>query len=191
MEPEPFRSLVRRLWFISLRKYRKATLSELNVYSTCNYDFVQLLEEICQKNNWGSPIYSLHSSTSTTASGEPDTLFLYKVTVVGIGMQYIPSKLSRNLAEAREMAAEHALIQLGYPMEGNLRVIVLVGSQGEGRCCGLSLVKFHPQHATSTCVVNTILLTALVAADYCFDVVNNSTSSCECGLLLLYSQPQD
>lgn len=79
---------------------------------------LQLLEEICQKNNWGSPIYSLHSSTSTTPSGEPDTLFLYKATIVGIGMTYIPSKLCRNLPEAREIAAEHSLIQLGYPMEG-------------------------------------------------------------------------
>lgn len=79
---------------------------------------LQLLEEICQKNGWGSPIYSLHSSTSTGTSGEPDTLFLYKATVVGIGMTYIPSRLCRNLVEAREIAAEHALIQLGYPMEG-------------------------------------------------------------------------
>ena len=79
---------------------------------------LQLLDEICQKNNWGSPIYSLHSSTSTGVSGEPDTLFLYKATVVGIGMTYIPSKLCRNLSEAREIAAEHALIQLGYPLEG-------------------------------------------------------------------------
>ena len=78
----------------------------------------QMLEDVCTKNNWGSPVYSLHSSTSTTASGDPDTLFLYKATVVGIGMTYIPSKLCRNLAEAREIAAEHALIQLGYPMEG-------------------------------------------------------------------------
>ena len=82
--------------------------------------FLQLLEEICQKSSWGSPIYSLHSSTSTTVSGEPDTLFLYKATIVGIGMTYIPSKLCRNLSEAREIAAEHALIQLGYPMEGEV-----------------------------------------------------------------------
>lgn len=87
--------------------------------------FFQLLEEICQKSNWGSPIYSLHSSTSTTVSGEPDTLFLYKATVVGIGMTYIPSKLCRSLAEAREIAAEHALIQLGYPMEGKMCVSIL------------------------------------------------------------------
>lgn len=84
----------------------------------------QALEEICQKNSWGSPIYSLHSSTSTTPSGEPDTLFLYKVTCVGVGMTYIPSKLSRNLAEAKEIAAENCLIQLGYPVEGKCCSVV-------------------------------------------------------------------
>ena len=82
------------------------------------FPMLQMLEEICQKNGWGSPIYSLHSSTNTTPCGEPDTLFLYKATIVGVGMTYIPSRLCRNLAEAREIAAEYALVQLGYPMEG-------------------------------------------------------------------------
>ena len=35
----------------------------------------QILEEICQKNSWGQPLYTLHS---TTNPGE-DPLFLYKV----------------------------------------------------------------------------------------------------------------
>lgn len=52
------------------------------------------------------------------ASGEQDTLFLYKVTLVCLGLTYVPSKMSRNLAEAREISAEHALMQLGFPMEG-------------------------------------------------------------------------
>lgn len=76
-------------------------------------------------------MYALHSSTSTGPSGEPDTRFLYKTSIVGIGMTYIPSKLTRSLAEAREIAAEHALIQLGYPLEGEGRGL------WEGGMCGL------------------------------------------------------
>ncbi len=81
-------------------------------------DVLKVLESICHKNNWGSPLYTLHTSTSTSVSGEASTLFLYKLSVVGIGMTYIPSKLSHVLAEAREIAAEHALVNLGYPVEG-------------------------------------------------------------------------
>ncbi len=36
----------------------------------------QILEELCQKSNWGSPLYTLHSTTGGV--GE-DPLFLYKV----------------------------------------------------------------------------------------------------------------
>ncbi len=77
-------------------------------------DVLKVLESICHKNNWGSPLYTLHTSTST--------LFLYKLSVVGIGMTYIPSKLSHVLAEAREIAAEHALVNLGYPVEASFGV---------------------------------------------------------------------
>lgn len=63
-------------------------------------------------------MYSLHTSNNPMASGEQDTLFLYKVTLVCLGLTYVPSKMSRNLAEAREISAEHALMQLGFPMEG-------------------------------------------------------------------------
>lgn len=73
----------------------------------------KLLEEICQKNNWGAPLYVLHS----TSAGE-DILYLYKITVTAIGVTYIPSKLSRSVEEARNTAADYALVQLGYPMEG-------------------------------------------------------------------------
>lgn len=63
-------------------------------------------------------MYSLHTSSSPMPSGETDTLYLYKVTLVSLGLTYIPSKMSRNPAEAREIAAEHTLVQLGCPTEG-------------------------------------------------------------------------
>jgi len=74
-----------------------------------------MLEELCQKNNWSCPIYSLHTSSSSV--GCPD-LFLYKVTIVSLGLTYVPPKMSRDVAEAREIAADHALVQLGCPVEG-------------------------------------------------------------------------
>ncbi|KAE8283772.1 APOBEC1 complementation factor APOBEC1-stimulating protein [Larimichthys crocea] len=44
----------------------------------------QVLEELCQKNNWGQPVYQLHSAIS------PDQrqLFLYKITIPALATQY-------------------------------------------------------------------------------------------------------
>lgn len=46
--------------------------------------FSQILEDICQKNNWGQPVYQLHSAIG------PDQrqLFLYKVTIPALATQY-------------------------------------------------------------------------------------------------------
>jgi len=68
---------------------------------------VQMLEEICQKNNWGSPIYTLHSTVSNDGQ-----LFLYKVTIPPLGHTYQPQKLCRNVDEAKGFAAEYTLSQL-------------------------------------------------------------------------------
>lgn len=49
---------------------------------------LQILEDICQKNNWGQPVYQLHSAIG------PDQrqLFLYKITIPALASQY-PSML--------------------------------------------------------------------------------------------------
>ena len=78
----------------------------------------QILEEICQKSNWGQPIFTLHSTTANTTDDE--ALYLYKVMVPGLSMTYIPAKLTRNIDEAKIIAADYSLVQLGYPMEGSL-----------------------------------------------------------------------
>lgn len=74
---------------------------------------VQALEEVCQRNNWGQPLYSLHST------GGDSPLYHYKVTISSLGTAYLPSKLSHSVDEAKLIAAECALIQLGYPLEAS------------------------------------------------------------------------
>ncbi|KAI1886904.1 hypothetical protein AGOR_G00200580 [Albula goreensis] len=80
----------------------------------------QILEDICQKNNWGQPMYQLNSAIG------PDQrqLFLYKVTIPALATQYpnvhpfTPAKLCAAVDEAKIHAAEHALQILGLQTEG-------------------------------------------------------------------------
>uniref|UniRef100_A0A673IZM4 APOBEC1 complementation factor n=1 Tax=Sinocyclocheilus rhinocerous TaxID=307959 RepID=A0A673IZM4_9TELE len=82
--------------------------------------FSQILEDICQKNNWGQPVYQLHSAIG------PDQrqLFLYKVTIPALATQYpnihpfTPAKLCASMDEAKLHAAEHTLQILGVQTEG-------------------------------------------------------------------------
>ncbi|KAM4896974.1 LOW QUALITY PROTEIN: APOBEC1 complementation factor [Sylvia borin] len=43
----------------------------------------QILEEICQKNNWGQPVYQLHSAIGQ----DQRQLFLYKITIPALASQ--------------------------------------------------------------------------------------------------------
>lgn len=45
--------------------------------------------------------------------------------MAALGMTYIPSKLSRSIEEAKVIAAEYTLVQLGYPMEGKCGNVML------------------------------------------------------------------
>ncbi|KAL6095368.1 a1cf [Pungitius sinensis] len=80
----------------------------------------QVLEELCQKNNWGQPVYQLHSAIG------PDQrqLFLYKITIPALATQYpnvhpfTPAKLCAAVEEAKVHAAEHTLQTLGLQTEG-------------------------------------------------------------------------
>ncbi|KAM8837033.1 APOBEC1 complementation factor isoform 2-T3 [Spinachia spinachia] len=80
----------------------------------------QVLEELCQKNNWGQPVYQLHSAIG------PDQrqLFLYKITIPALATQYpnvhpfTPAKLCAAVEEAKLHAAEHTLQTLGLQTEG-------------------------------------------------------------------------
>ncbi|XP_037546907.1 APOBEC1 complementation factor [Nematolebias whitei] len=84
------------------------------------YALGQVLEELCQKNNWGQPVYQLHSAIS------PDQrqLFLYKITIPALASQlhtahpFTPAKLCASVEEAKVHAAEHTLQILGLQTEG-------------------------------------------------------------------------
>ncbi|XP_048407216.1 APOBEC1 complementation factor isoform X4 [Stegostoma tigrinum] len=80
----------------------------------------QILEDICQKNSWGQPVYQLHSAIG------PDQrqLFVYKITIPALANQYAsiqpftPPKLCTSVEEAKSYAAEHVLQILGLQTEG-------------------------------------------------------------------------
>ncbi|NXM73043.1 A1CF factor, partial [Serilophus lunatus] len=80
----------------------------------------QILEEICQKNNWGQPVYQLHSAIGQ----DQRQLFLYKITIPALASQnptihpFTPPKLSAYVDEAKTYAAEYTLQTLGIPLEG-------------------------------------------------------------------------
>ncbi|XP_037134119.1 APOBEC1 complementation factor isoform X2 [Syngnathus acus] len=95
----------------------------------------QVLEELCEKNSWGAPVYQLHSAIG------PDQrqLFLYKVTVPALATQnpnmlpFTPSKLSAAVDEAKAHAAEHTLHMLhtlGLVAEGPDATLTTVAFPG-------------------------------------------------------------
>ena len=77
---------------------------------------VQLLDDVCTKNGWGAPSYSLHSTSSAGGLGHSDLqLFLYHIRIPAMGVTFQPTKLSPSVDEAQRIAAEYCLVQLGYP----------------------------------------------------------------------------
>ncbi|XP_041365782.1 APOBEC1 complementation factor-like isoform X2 [Gigantopelta aegis] len=81
---------------------------------------VEILDEMCQKNGWGTPIYQLHSAVHREGAGDMQ-LFLFKVTIPALASQnpnpFQPNKLCRSVEEAKSYAAEYVLAQLGLPVE--------------------------------------------------------------------------
>ncbi|MEE6485490.1 hypothetical protein FKM82_014303 [Ascaphus truei] len=79
----------------------------------------QILEEICQKSNWGQPVYQLHSAIGQ----DQRQLFLYKITIPVLASQnpaihpFTPPKLCVSVDEAKIFAAEYTLQTLGIPTE--------------------------------------------------------------------------
>ncbi|XP_053731897.1 APOBEC1 complementation factor isoform X2 [Synchiropus splendidus] len=95
-------------------------LTPMSLKTTGGKPATQVLEEVCQKNSWGQPVYQLHSAIG------PDQrqLFLYKITIPALTSQnpnvhpFTPAKLCTAVEEAKVHAAEHALQTLGLQTEG-------------------------------------------------------------------------
>ena len=86
-----------------------------------SYYLVQLLDEVCTKNGWGAPSYSLHSTSTAGGMGHSEIqLFLYHIRIPAMGVTFQPTKLSPNVDDAQRIAAEYCLMQLGYPMDCKL-----------------------------------------------------------------------
>lgn len=123
---------------------------------------MQLLEDICQKNNWPPPVYTLHSTSSSNQHilvGE-DVLFLYKVTLGAVGMTYMPSRLSRTVDEARCIAADYTLSNLGLLLDSELLAAVAWWACSSRCSCLRHLVVFcycryccHWVHGAPACAV--------------------------------------
>ena len=77
----------------------------------------QILDNLCQKSNWGQPIFFLYSITANNT--DDAALYLCTVMVPGLNTTYIPDKLTCSIEEAKDVAADYSLVQLGYPMEGS------------------------------------------------------------------------
>ncbi|XP_064596829.1 APOBEC1 complementation factor-like [Liolophura sinensis] len=80
----------------------------------------EVLNDLCQKNGWGSPVYQLHSLMGRDGSGAQQLLelFLYKITIPALGTQFpncnpfTPNKLCSTVEGAKVFAAEYTLMQL-------------------------------------------------------------------------------
>ncbi|XP_052287077.1 APOBEC1 complementation factor-like isoform X2 [Dreissena polymorpha] len=84
---------------------------------------LEILEDLCHKNSWGTPTYQLFSTVQGIGrDGSSDMqLFLYKVAIPGLtgNIPFQPNKMCRSTDEAKSFAAEFVLHQLGMPTEGS------------------------------------------------------------------------
>uniref|UniRef100_F6YGW9 APOBEC1 complementation factor n=1 Tax=Ciona intestinalis TaxID=7719 RepID=F6YGW9_CIOIN len=84
-----------------------------------------ILEEICQRQMWGSPSYQL----LTTTGGDGRQLFLYKVSIPALASifptqpYFQPNKLCVTVEEAKSYAAEYVLSQLALQADGTPAVV--------------------------------------------------------------------
>ncbi|KAL5007623.1 hypothetical protein ScPMuIL_016429 [Solemya velum] len=90
----------------------------------------QILEDMCQKNGWGSPVYQLHSTITRDGNGELQ-LFLFKVLLPALApAPFQPNKLCKTVEEAKSFAADFVLAYLGVSYDGSDVPVVLNPYQG-------------------------------------------------------------
>lgn len=91
-------------------------LTPVSMYSLKSNHFssaIMQLDYYCNKNNWGPPEYYLYSTTSQDGK----ILLVYKVVIPAVanGSQsyFMPDKLCTTVEDAKELAAQFALLHLG------------------------------------------------------------------------------
>uniref|UniRef100_A0A4W5J8Z0 Probable RNA-binding protein 46 n=1 Tax=Hucho hucho TaxID=62062 RepID=A0A4W5J8Z0_9TELE len=72
---------------------------------------VTLLEYYCYKNSWALPEYYLYS----TPGQEGKLMLIYKVVISSTRSSFMPDKVCTVLEDAKELAAQNALWNLGNP----------------------------------------------------------------------------
>uniref|UniRef100_A0AAZ3QYH3 Probable RNA-binding protein 46 n=1 Tax=Oncorhynchus tshawytscha TaxID=74940 RepID=A0AAZ3QYH3_ONCTS len=72
---------------------------------------VTLLEYYCYKNSWALPEYYLYS----TPGQDGKLMLIYKVVISSTRSSFMPDKVCTVLEDAKELAAQNALWNLGYP----------------------------------------------------------------------------
>jgi len=71
---------------------------------------IETLDDICLRSQWGKPQYQLIQSTNDGKT----PAYLYRITILPLGVTIQSQKLSSTDQEAKNIAAETALIQLGF-----------------------------------------------------------------------------
>ncbi|XP_076450587.1 APOBEC1 complementation factor-like isoform X2 [Babylonia areolata] len=107
-----------------------------------------VLEEFCQKNGLGSPVYQLHSTVQRTPPTQEELqLFLFKVSIPALMTQnagpFQPDKLCRTVDEAKVYAAEYAMLQMGVPFESSEVSTVTQSSSTPSAAAAAAVGAFH------------------------------------------------
>ncbi|XP_022252711.1 probable RNA-binding protein 46 [Limulus polyphemus] len=80
---------------------------------------VKLLDDLCKKNNWGEPVFC-PISVFSNEQGDNNHLYSYKVIIPQLPAfynQFQSTKFSCNIEQAKLVAAEHTLNQLGISIQ--------------------------------------------------------------------------
>jgi len=95
------------------RYFTKNTMeNDQKADTSANYSLnpIETLDDICLRSQWGKPQYQLIQSTSDGKT----PAFLYRITILPLGVSIQSPKLSSTDQEAKNIAAETALVQLGF-----------------------------------------------------------------------------
>ncbi|XP_076325271.1 putative RNA-binding protein 46 [Tachypleus tridentatus] len=124
-------------------------------------NFVKLLDDICKKNNWGEPVFC-PVSVFSNEHGDNSHFYTYKVIIPQLPAfynQFQSTKFSCSMEQAKLLAAEHTLNQLGISIP-DIEPVVMATSltleppHGLGAAYGSPFSYFHPDTANTLTMNN-------------------------------------